>query len=410
MRIFVLRDLQRAHHFLGRSSSIAITDVNARNLHGIVRAARGCQLIVNASASVFNQIVMRAALRLRVHYVDLSSHLTKNPFKAEQLAFAKRFEEKNRLALINTGAAPGLTNLLVKRAAEMLDTVETVQIRLYESSESDDPISQWSPEGTFDEAISNPRVYRAGRFHMGKRFAELEKFRFPDPVGNANVVLAAQDEVATLPYFIPMQRMDVKIGGNEFDRLRRWYKQGKLSKSRGIVRQRFPQTLSPRKIANLIRQGILQNARFAAVVLTSGIKRRARQEQRLLIRTDCIFPTLYQIRQQGLYTTPVAYATAVSAGSFARRNAPRNHRRHPQAQRANQPPDKRAAQQRRRRRILISLPGQVRRSRMLRSHLKYQVKGRPHSSAEARESAARDRFAQPPNLLPQLSPALKNES
>jgi saccharopine dehydrogenase (NAD+, L-lysine-forming) len=312
------RDLQRAHHFLGKSSSIAITDVNARNLHGIVRAARGCQLIVNASASVFNQIVMRAALRLRAHYLDLSSHLTQNPFKAEQLAFTKRFEEKNRLALINTGAAPGLTNLLVKRSAEMLDVVETVQIRLYESSESDDPISQWSPEGSFDEAISNPRVYRAGKFLMEKRFAELEKFRFPDPVGNANVVLAAQDEVATLPHFIPMQSMDVKIGGNEFDRLRRWYKQGKLSKSRGIVRQRFPQTLSPRKIAALIRQGVLQNARFAAAVLVTGVKRRAREEQRLLIRTDCIFPTLYQIRQQGLYTTPVAYATAHVAALFVK--------------------------------------------------------------------------------------------
>ena len=312
------RDLQRAHHFLGKHASIAITDVNARNLHGIVRAARGCQLLVNASPSVFNQIVMRAALRLRVHYLDLSSHLTQNPFKAEQLAFAKRFEEKNRLALINTGAAPGLTNLLVKRAAEMLDEVETVHIRLYESSESDDPISQWSPEGTFDEAISNPRVYRAGRFHMSKRFAELEKFRFPDPVGNANVVLAAQDEVATLPYFVRMQNLDVKIGGNEFDRLRRWYKQGKLSKSRGIVRHRFPQTLSPRKIASLIRQGILQNARFAAVVLAEGLKRRSKNEQRLLIRTDCIFPTLYQIRQQGLYTTPVAYATAHVAALFVK--------------------------------------------------------------------------------------------
>jgi saccharopine dehydrogenase (NAD+, L-lysine forming) len=312
------RDLQRAHHFLGKSTSIAITDVNARNLHGIVRAARGCQLIVNASASVFNQIVMRAALRLRAHYLDLSSHLTQNPFKAEQMAFAKRFEEKNRLALINTGAAPGLTNLLVKRAAEMLHEVESVQIRLYESSESDDPISQWSPEVTFDEAISHPRVYRGGKFHMAKRFAELEKFRFPDPVGSANVVLAAQDEVATLPHFIPMQNMDVKIGGNEFDRLRRWYKQGKLSKSRGIVRQRFPQTLSPRKIARLIRSGELQNARFAAVVLVRGVKHGKKEDQHLLIRTECLFPTLYQIRQQGLYTTPVAYATAHVAALFVK--------------------------------------------------------------------------------------------
>src|SRR5438876_9985918 len=113
------RDLERARRFLGKKSRIPIVKVNARNLRGIVRAARGCHLIVNASASVYNEIVMRAALRLRAHYVDLSSHLTRNPFKAEQLAFAKRFEEKNRTALINAGAAPGLTNLLAKRSAEM---------------------------------------------------------------------------------------------------------------------------------------------------------------------------------------------------------------------------------------------------------------------------------------------------
>jgi saccharopine dehydrogenase-like NADP-dependent oxidoreductase len=310
------RNLERARLFLGDRSTIAVTEVNARNLRGIVRAARGCQLIVNASASVFNLIVLRAALRLRAHYVDLSSHLTRNPFKAEQFAYAKRFEEKNRTAVINAGAAPGLTNLLVKRAAEMLDEIESVQIRLYESTESDDPISQWSPEVSFDEAISNPRVYREGKFRMEKRFAELEKFRFADPIGSANVVLAAQDEVATLPYVIPMKNMEVKIGGNEFDRLRRWYKQGKLTKSRGIVRQRFPETSSPRKIAKLIRQGVLQNARFAAALLVSGVKRGKKEDQHLLIRTDCLFPTLYQIRQQGRYTTPVAYATAHVAALF----------------------------------------------------------------------------------------------
>jgi hypothetical protein len=312
------RDPLRARRFLGRRSTIAVSEVNARNLRGIVRAARGCQLIVNASASVFNQIVMRAALRLRAHYVDLSSHLTRNPFKAEQLSYAKRFEEKNRTALINAGAAPGLTNLLVKRAAEMLDDVHSVHIRLYESAESDDPISQWSPEVSFDEAISNPRVYRHGKFRMEKRFAELEKFRFPDPSGAANVVLAAQDEVATLPYYIPMRNMDVKIGGNEFDRLRRWFKQGKLSKSRGIVRHRFPHTSSPRMIARLIRQGVLQNARFSAAVLVRGVKHGPKEDQHLLIRTDAVFPTLYQIRQQGRYSTPVAYATAHAAALFIR--------------------------------------------------------------------------------------------
>jgi len=310
------RDPERARRFLGKRSTIAVTDVNARNLRGIVKAAKGCQMIVNASASVFNEIVLRAALRLRVHYVDLSSHLTRHPFKAEQFRYAKRFEIKNRVAVINTGAAPGLTNLLVKRAADLLDEVESVHIRLYESSESDDPISQWSPEGSFDEAISNPRIYRNGKFHLGKRFSEIEKFRFSNPIGSARVVLAAQDEVVTLPYAITMRNLDVKIGGNEIDRLRRWHKQGKLSKSRGMAKQRFPQTSSPRMIAKLIRQGILQNARFAAAVLVSGVKRGKKEDQRMLVRSDCTFPTLYQIRQQGLFTTPVAYATAHIAALF----------------------------------------------------------------------------------------------
>jgi len=310
------RDLERARRFLGKKGTIPLTEVNARNLRGIVRAARGCQLIVNASASVFNEIVLRAALRLRAHYVDLSSHLARHPFKAEQFRYAKRFEEKNRAALINAGAAPGLTNLLVKRAAEQLDEVTSVHIRLYESSESEDPISQWSPVVSFDEAVSHPRVYRDGKFLLGKRFSDVDKFHFMEPIGTVRVVLAAQDEVATLPHFIPMRELDVKIGGNEIDRLRRWHKQGKLQRSRGMAQYRFPQTPSPRKVAKLIRQGILQNARFAAAALVRGVKRGAKEDLYLLIRSDCMFPTLYQIRRQGRFTTPVAYATAHVAALF----------------------------------------------------------------------------------------------
>ncbi|HVO58561.1 MAG TPA: saccharopine dehydrogenase NADP-binding domain-containing protein [Dongiaceae bacterium] len=310
------RDPDRARRFLGKKSPIAIAQVNARNLRGIVKAAKGCQLIVNASASVFNEIVLRAALRLRAHYLDLSSHLQRNPFQAEQFRYAKKFAEKNRAAVIDAGAAPGLTNLLVKRAADLCDEVLSAQIRLYESSESDDPISQWSPEVSFDEAVSSPRIYRNKKFLLAKRFSEVEKFRFMDPVGTARVVLAAQDEVATLPRFIPMRDLDAKIGGNEIDRLRRWHKQGKLSRSRGMARRHFPETSSPRAIAKLIRQGILQNARFAAAVIVNGIQRGAKEDVHVQMRSDVLFPSLYTIRRQGRFTTPVAYATAHVAAQF----------------------------------------------------------------------------------------------
>ena len=194
----------------------------------------------------------------------------------------------------------------------MMDSVNAVYIRLYESTESDDPVSQWSAEVSFDEAISVPRIVREGRFRFGKRFGEPENFRFPPPIGQVKVVLAAQDEVGTVPYFLKLKDMDVKIGGNEIDRLRRWYRQGKLSKSRGLIASRFPKTPTPRQVARMIRSGKLQNARFAAAVIVRGTK----QDRPMEVRYDALFPSLYQIRQRGLALSPISYATAHMASLF----------------------------------------------------------------------------------------------
>jgi hypothetical protein len=306
------RNPERARRFFGKKSEIPIVEVNARNLWAIVREGRGCQLLVNASPAVYNEIILRAALRLRAHYLDTAAHLTRNPFKAEQMRFEKRFQQKNRAAVINAGVAPGLTNLLVRRAAETLDALESVHIRLFEDTESDDPFSQWSPEVSFDEATSRPRIYRHGGFLLARRFSERERFRFAPPLGDVPVYLAAQDEVATLPHFIPMREMDVKIGGGEMEMLRRWFRQGKLSRSRGMARKRFPATLTPRRMKRLVRHGRLSNARFAAAVLVRGIK----NDEPCLLRWDVAVPSLYQIHRQGSPASPVAWATATMTSLF----------------------------------------------------------------------------------------------
>lgn len=306
------RDVERARKFLGKKSAIPVAETNARNVWSIVRAARGAQLIVNASPAVYNNIILRAALRLRAHYLDLNSHLTNPPFRPEQFGFNQRFLAKNRVALIGAGVAPGLTNLLAQRGAEIFDAVEAIYIRLYESTESRDPVSTWSADVAYDAATSRPRVYRQGRFSMARRFDEREKFRFPPPIGEMPVYLAAQDEVCMLPYAIPVRDVDAKIGGNDIERLRRWYRQGRLKRSQGLVRKRFPVTPTPRAVARLIRRGRLENARFAAAILVRGTKK----EKPLLLRWDATFPTLYQIRRRGLMATPIAFATAHMAAIF----------------------------------------------------------------------------------------------
>jgi hypothetical protein len=306
------RDPERARRFLGATIPVAVERVNGRNRWSIIKASRGAQLIVNMLPSVYNRTVLRAVLYMRAHYLDTAAHLTKSPFRAEQLQFTRRFIEKRRTAVITAGVAPGLTNLLAAAAADSLDAVETVRVRLYESTESEHPVSQWSADVSFDEAVSPPCVYRDGRYALARRFGERELFRFPPPIGWVPVMLAAQDEVATIPHVIALRSMDVKIGGPDVDRLRRWYRQGKLRKSQGPVAVRFPRTPTPDAAERLIEARILRNARFAATVVVEGMK-SGRQRT---IRWDVAVPTLRQLhRKTGLWS-PIAWATAQMASLF----------------------------------------------------------------------------------------------
>lgn len=308
------RDPERAHRFLGGTVPVAVERVNGRNRWSVIKASRGAQLIVNMLPSVCNRTVLRAALHVRAHYLDTAAHLTKSPFRAEQLQFTRRFIEKRRTAVITAGVAPGLTNLLAAAAADSLDAVETVRVRLYESTESEHPVSQWSAEVSFDEAVSRPRLYRDGRFLLGRRFGEREMFRFPAPIGSVPVMLAAQDEVVTLPHVIPLRSMDAKIGGSDVDRLRRWYRQGKLRKSRGLVSSRFPRTPTPGTVDRLIRRGILHDAHFAAAVVVEGVK----AGRRMTIRWDAAMPSLSRLYRQGELRPPIAWAMARMASLFVK--------------------------------------------------------------------------------------------
>ncbi len=308
------RDPERAQRFLGRSPAIPVHPVNARDVRQIVKAAHGTQFLINACPAVFNKIVLRAALRLRADYLDTAAHLTTSPFRAEQLRFDGRFRKKGRAAVITAGVAPGLTNLLVAAAADLLDAVDHVGVRLYESTESEDPVSQWSAEVSFDEAVSRPRLYRNGAFRLGQRFGEREVFRFPAPIGPVPVMLAAQDEVVTAPHVIPMQQMDAKIGGSDIDRLRRWYLQGKLRRSRGLVPARFPRTPTPATVERLIHRGLLRNARFAAAVVVTGVK----AGRPMTIRWDATVPSLHTLQRHGHLRSPIAWATAQMMALFVK--------------------------------------------------------------------------------------------
>jgi hypothetical protein len=206
-----------------------------------------------------------------------------------------------------------LSNLLAVEAAERFDSVDSIRIRLFEDTDSDRPVSTWSAEVAWDEAISRPRIYRDGRYQLARRFDELELFSFPKPIGTVPVVLAAQDEIATLPRFLRIRNADAKIGGREIGRLRQLYLTGRLRPSRKRGRL-FPDTSNPAELDRLIRRGDLHNARFALCVVVTGKKGNRNSE----VRRCCVFPSLLALRRWGMDTTPIAFAAAECAALFVR--------------------------------------------------------------------------------------------
>lgn len=117
-----------------------------------------------------------------------------------------------------------------------------------------------------------------------------------------------------MPRVFQFKNVDAKIGGSDIDQLRKWYRQGKLTRSRGLSPLRFPATASPHTVIRMVQGGILHNARFAVAVVVYGYK-RARP---CVIRWDARPPSLFELRRRKLACSPIAWSTAHIMAMFVK--------------------------------------------------------------------------------------------
>lgn len=184
------------------------------------RACRGADVIVNATLPRYNVPVMREAIRIGAHYVDLASEGSPDPKESskvlEQLALDEEFRRADRTAILGMGVAPGITNLLAKRAVERMDRVDAIRIRVFGSGYAEvkghlfAPL--FSPETFFEEVLWPAPVWDGGRIKKLPPFSGEEEFRFPDPVGIGMCYNVNNEETETMPRFLgkPITFIDFK--------------------------------------------------------------------------------------------------------------------------------------------------------------------------------------------------------
>lgn len=202
-----------------RNLKVSTHCVDAGNIEEMLQVAEGVDIIVNAVVPRFNLPIMEAALELNANYVDMASG---PPYVTdEQLGQDEKWKDAGLTALINTGVSPGVSNVLVARAADQMDSVEEVFIRsatkilpgtrVYEGKELF--LETWSPETMWQDFIEPPVIFEDGNWKTVPLFGGEEVYTFPEPLGPCTVVYHVHEEVFTLPYFIEgLRRVNVKVG------------------------------------------------------------------------------------------------------------------------------------------------------------------------------------------------------
>lgn len=165
------------------------------------RALSGAFVIINGVQYQWNSSVMEMALGLGAHYIDLGGlfHMTRR-----QLKLSRRFQEAKLLAILGMGAAPGISNMLAKLAADQLDTLKTLDIlvgsvdRTKYDREPALGIS-YSLKTVLEEFSLPPAVFVGGRFRFLEPMTTSGVHQFPQPVGRQLPMYTLHSEVATLP-------------------------------------------------------------------------------------------------------------------------------------------------------------------------------------------------------------------
>jgi len=326
------KDTKRAKEFIdANNKKIKLISLDASNIEEIVSKARGVNLIINASLPRFNENILEAALRVGAHYQDLASNLgggsTKlNDLKdVEQLKFHEKFRKAKLVGLINTGVAPGITNLFAREAADKLNEVDDIRFRCIEEQKASEFIFAWSAETTLEGLTAPPLVYRNGRFTLTKPFENSEEYEFPEPFGKRHAFSIYGDEVATIPLFIKVKNVDFKSSGADIEfskalsRLGFFNKKPIIVKGKKIIPLEFfkkiaPKVPSPKKMVQLIKSGIVENAGFALVVEVIGKK----QNRSAKIKMSATFPDLKEIYKTFPGATYISYPTGTAAYSFSK--------------------------------------------------------------------------------------------
>jgi saccharopine dehydrogenase (NAD+, L-lysine-forming) len=197
------RNLDKARQLAQQLKGGKVTPkkVDAGNAEDLARALKEVDIVINSSLPKYNLMVMEAALKHGVHYIDNAVYDRID----SKLKFDKAYRDADLTGLLNLGEDPGLANIFARYAADKMDRVDEIRIRDGETCESEEYpfMATFSPEVFLGgEIFLKPLIFEDGAFKNLPPFSGEEVYNFPDPIGPLTVYCTDHEETETLPRFV----------------------------------------------------------------------------------------------------------------------------------------------------------------------------------------------------------------
>ena len=317
-------EASRLHANRVGSRKLSAHKLDAGDVNAVAKLAEGSDIIVNAVPPRFNLALMDAALKSGTDYVDLAFGPPYDTFD-KQMQKDALFKERKLTALTSTGSSPGIVNVVAAHAADELDAVKSIRLRIGDVMRSSEPVSTWSPDTMLGDMAEEPIVYENGQYKRVPPFSGEEVFNFPPPIGPQPTFMHVHEEAITLPRFIGkgLSYLDIKLGTPDMPLIKSLVDLGLCRTDpvdvdgvkvipRNLLLRLFPPTPAPEEIRTKLASGIITDAYQTYVIEIVGVKGNGTITYTYIVTA----PSLRQVQDTMPGATHESYLTGTSAAVF----------------------------------------------------------------------------------------------
>jgi len=121
------RDKPRVTHLLNKFLKCSFDYFEATDISGMAKKIKqsGAKVAVNCVEGDWNLNILKACISAEASCIDLGSEI---PMTKEQFALDKALKQKDIISITGCGSVPGVGNVMLRYAADKLDTIDTIEV------------------------------------------------------------------------------------------------------------------------------------------------------------------------------------------------------------------------------------------------------------------------------------------